>query len=70
VRPPLAGWLIVGALLTFAFWGGVALVRTGAAMAGGEVRALRLELDSLLLVDSGLCRRAERTPLKSLKGLP
>ncbi len=60
MRPAPLGWFLVGATLGVALWGAVALIKTGTWLARGEVRALRAELDSVLVTDgSGLCRRAD-----------
>ncbi len=60
MRAPWFGWLLIGATAALALWGALALVRLGRAMTVGEVRALRVWADSLLVTDgSALCRQAD-----------
>jgi hypothetical protein len=51
MRPPALGWLVIGATLALALWGAVALVKTGAALARGDIRPRRPNADSLLVTD-------------------
>jgi len=71
VRPVLLSWVLYAIPCAIGVWGAVTAYNLGRATVAAEVRAIRMEIDSLLVTHGdGLCRLVERTPLKSLKGLP